>query len=176
MVRRPRRRLLRTAVVTALSAALALPTVGAVAAPASAAEEAAEFKALVFSKTAGFRHDSIPTGIATIQALGAANDFEVDATENADAFTDANLAQYDVVIWLSTTGDVLNASQQAAFERYIQNGGGYAGVHAASDTEYDRRALRVDDGTPTPSTTGRGTASWSVPTSPTTRPACRRLR
>jgi cytochrome c len=92
---------------------------------------------LVFSKTAGFRHsDSIPQGIAAIQQLGAANDFQVTATEDATAFTDANLQQFDVVVFLSTTGDVLNADQQAAFERYIQSGGGYAGIHAASDTEY----------------------------------------
>lgn len=136
MVRRPRWRLLRTAVVTALSAALALPTVGAISAPASAAE-AADFKALVFSKTTGFRHDSIPAGIAAIRSLATANNFEVDATEDAAAFTDANLAQYDVVIWLSTTGDVLTTTQQAAFERYIAAGGGYAGIHSASDTEYD---------------------------------------
>ena len=65
------------------------------------------------------------------------NGFAVDATEDAGAFTDANLAKYDVVIFLCTTGDVLNATQQAAFERYIQGGGGYAGIHSASDTEYD---------------------------------------
>src|SRR5215207_8748528 len=91
---------------------------------------------LVFSKTAGFRHDSIPQGIAAIQQLGTDNGFEVDATEDAAAFTDANLAQYDVVVFLSTTGDVLNDTQQAAFERFIQAGGGYAGVHSAADTEY----------------------------------------
>ncbi len=95
------------------------------------------FRALVFSKTAAFRHDSIPAGIAAIQGLGARNGFGVDATEDAAAFTDRNLARYDVVIWLSTTGDVLDDTQQAAFERYIRAGGGYAGIHAASDTEYD---------------------------------------
>jgi len=73
-------------------------------------------KVLVFSKTAGFRHDSIPQGIAAIQALGTANGFTVDATEDAAQFTDANLAQYDVVVFLSTTGDVLNDAQQTAFE------------------------------------------------------------
>ncbi len=93
-------------------------------------------RVLVFSKTAGFRHDSIPQGIAAIQALGAANDFAVDATEDAAQFTDANLARYDVVVFLSTTGDVLNDDQQAAFERYIESGGGFAGIHAAADTEY----------------------------------------
>ena len=65
------------------------------------------------------------------------NDFQVDHTEDATAFRDAVLSHYDAVVFLSTTGDVLNATQQAAFERYIQAGGGYAGIHAAADTEYD---------------------------------------
>jgi len=91
---------------------------------------------LVFSKTGGFRHDSIPQGIAAIRELGTANGFQVTATEDATAFTDANLAQYDVVAFVSTTGEILNDEQQGAFERYIQGGGGYAGIHAASDTEY----------------------------------------
>jgi type 1 glutamine amidotransferase len=94
-------------------------------------------KVLVFSKTAGFRHSSIPAGIAAIRQLGAANGFAVDATEDAQAFTTANLAQYQAVVWLSTTGDVLDATQQAAFQSYIGAGGGYVGVHAAADTEYD---------------------------------------
>ncbi|WP_049570944.1 ThuA domain-containing protein [Streptomyces sp. SBT349] len=95
------------------------------------------FNALVFSKTAGFRHDSIPAGIAAIEDLGEENGFEVTATEDAAVFNDAELAQYEVVVWLSTTGDVLNEDQQGAFERYVAGGGGYAGVHAAADTEYD---------------------------------------
>ncbi|MGH1364892.1 MAG: ThuA domain-containing protein [Calditrichia bacterium] len=94
------------------------------------------FKVLVFSKTAGFRHGSIPDGIAAIQLLGMQNLFDVDATENAADFTDANLAQYDAVIFLNTTGDVLNDTQQEAFERYIRANGGFVGIHAASDTEY----------------------------------------
>src|SRR3954471_9191938 len=101
----------------------------------SAAADALE-KVLVFSKTAGFRHDSIPAGIAAIQQLGQSNDFTVDTTEDGAKFTDANLAQYDVVVFLSTTGDVLDDTQQAAFERYIRAGGGYVGIHAAADTEY----------------------------------------
>ncbi|MEW2431512.1 ThuA domain-containing protein [Micromonospora sp. NPDC047644] len=102
-------------------------------APKAAADP---FSVLIFSKTAGFRHDSIPTGIAAIQQLGAANGFTVDNSEDGAAFNDANLAKYKAVIWLSTTGDVLNADQQAAFERYVKAGGGYVGIHAASDTEY----------------------------------------
>lgn len=92
---------------------------------------------LVFSKTAGFRHDSIPDGIAAIQQLGEENGFTVEATEDAAQFTPENLAQYDAVVWLSTTGDVLDEAQQTAFEEYVRAGGGYAGVHAAADTEYD---------------------------------------
>ncbi|MEE6260404.1 ThuA domain-containing protein [Plantactinospora sonchi] len=106
-------------------------------APAPAPAPAEPFSVLVFSKTAGFRHDSIPAGIAAIRQLGTEHGFTVDATEDAGAFTEQNLARYQAVVWLSTTGDVLDADQQTAFERYIQAGGGYAGVHAASDTEYD---------------------------------------
>ncbi|MEM8485905.1 MAG: ThuA domain-containing protein [Bacteroidota bacterium] len=95
------------------------------------------FTALVFSKTAGFRHDSIEAGIAAIKELAVIHNFELDATEDAAAFTDANLANYEVVIFLSTTGDILNDDQQAAFERYIRAGGGFVGIHAAADTEYD---------------------------------------
>src|SRR4051794_11839934 len=65
------------------------------------------YKVLVFSATAGFRHDSIPDGIVAIRTLGSNNNFSVDATEDATLFTDANLAQYKAVIFLSTTGDVL---------------------------------------------------------------------
>jgi type 1 glutamine amidotransferase len=91
---------------------------------------------LVFSKTTGFRHDSIDEGIAAIKQLGSDNDFQVDASEDASVFSDAILSHYDAVIFLSTTGDPLNDTQQAAFERYIRGGGGYAGIHAAADTEY----------------------------------------
>jgi len=96
------------------------------------------FNALIFSKTAAFRHtECIPSGTVAIAQMAQRNGFTVDATENAADFNDANLAKYDVVIFLCTTGDVLNGAQQTAFEHYIQGGGGYAGIHSASDTEYD---------------------------------------
>lgn len=105
--------------------------------PASSAQAAdAAYDVLVFSKTAGFRHDSIPQGIQAVRDLGAANNFTVTATEDANAFTTANLGQYEAVVFLNTTGDVLNDTQQAAFESYIRGGGGYVGVHSAADTEY----------------------------------------
>jgi cytochrome c len=126
-----------TVLATVTAMASAPSTAAAAPRPAQPGVQHDEFSVLVFSKTAGFRHDSIPAGIAAIRQLGLDNHFAVTATEDAAAFTDANLAGYAAVIWLSTTGDVLNAEQQAAFERYIQAGGGYVGIHAASDTEYD---------------------------------------
>ena len=95
------------------------------------------YDVLVFSKTAGFRHDSIPAGIQALRELGAANGFAVTATEDASVFTAASLASYEAVVFLSTTGDVLDATQQAAFESYVEGGGGYLGIHAAADTKYD---------------------------------------
>ncbi|MEU9210924.1 ThuA domain-containing protein [Streptomyces sp. NPDC048415] len=121
--------------ILTVSAAAAL-LIGCVSGPA-ASKDADGGRVLVFSKTAGFRHDSIPDGIAAVRELGAANGFAVDATEDAGAFTSKNLARYDAVVFLSTTGDVLDDTQQTAFERYINRGGGYVGIHAAADTEYD---------------------------------------
>lgn len=95
------------------------------------------FRVLVFSKTEGFRHSSIPTGIAAITQLGQEYGFIVEATENAALFNFENLQKFEVIIFLSTTGDVLSIEQQNAFEQYIHNGGGFVGIHAASDTEYD---------------------------------------
>ncbi len=96
-----------------------------------------EPKVLVFSKTMGFKHASIPNGIAAIQKLGKEHNFLVDTTKNSAFFEEDSLKQYAAIIFLSTTGDVLDARQEAAFERYIQAGGGFVGVHAATDTEYD---------------------------------------
>ncbi|MEU8819264.1 ThuA domain-containing protein [Actinoplanes sp. NPDC048796] len=116
-------------------AAAVLLTLAGTGGPARAAD--APYDVLVFSKTAAFRHDAIPAGIQLIRELGAANSFTVTATEDAGQFTAANLAQFEAVVFLNTTGDVLNSTQQTAFENYIRAGGGYVGVHAASDTEYD---------------------------------------
>ncbi|HEY5931002.1 MAG TPA: ThuA domain-containing protein [Burkholderiales bacterium] len=105
-------------------------------APASAEDDPA-FAVLVFSRTAGFRHDSIAAGIDAIQAIGAQDGFRVDASEDAGVFTDANLSKYRVVIFLSTTGEILNSAQQAAFQGFIRRGGGFVGIHSATDTAYD---------------------------------------
>jgi type 1 glutamine amidotransferase len=106
------------------------------ASPLTSANGAA-FSALIFSKTTGFRHSSIPNGIDAIAALGQQNGFNVDTTEESSLFTDEYLANYQVVIFLCTTGTVLDDAQKAAFERFIAAGNGYVGIHSATDTEYD---------------------------------------
>lgn len=94
-------------------------------------------KVLVFTKTQGYRHAAIPLGVAAIQKLGSENGFEVDTTADSKRFNENELKHYGAVIFLNTTGNVLTGEQQTAFERYIQAGGGFAGVHAAADTEYE---------------------------------------
>lgn len=99
--------------------------------------QAQQKKILVFSKTSGFHHQSIATGIPAIQQLGARNNFGVDSTTDSTWFNPARLKQYAAVVFLNTTGNVLSEDEQQAFENYIRSGGGYVGVHAAADTEYD---------------------------------------
>jgi type 1 glutamine amidotransferase len=98
---------------------------------------AQKYRVLVFSKTAGFHHQSIAQGVPAIQKLGIENKFGVDTTTDSTKFTPANLKKYAAVIFLNTTGNVLGAEEQLAFEQYIRAGGGFVGVHAATDTEYD---------------------------------------
>lgn len=92
---------------------------------------------LVFSKTAGFRHESIEPGKAALEKMAQEKGFNVVFTEDATQFNNTNLRNFNAVIFLNTTGDVLDPAQQDAFERYIQAGGGYVGIHAATDTEYE---------------------------------------
>ncbi len=96
-----------------------------------------DFNVLVFSKTEGYRHASIADGKRALLQLGQERGFRADTTEDAAAFTEANLKNYHVVVFLNTTGDVLDEAQQLAFTRFIQAGGGFVGIHAAADTEYD---------------------------------------
>ncbi len=103
----------------------------------SAAEAQPQLDVLVFTKTAGFRHGSIAAGVTAINTLGTANGFTVTQSEDASIMTDQGLEPFEVVVFLSTTGDILDLAQQNAFERYIQSGGGFVGIHAATDTEYN---------------------------------------
>ncbi|GAA4410398.1 lectin [Actinokineospora soli] len=118
-----------------VAAAITGAALAATTTPASAADTA--YDVLVFSKTVGFRHDAIPAGTQAIRELGAANNFTVTATEDASVFNATSLSKYEAVVFLLTTGDVLDAAQQTAFENYIRAGGGYLGVHSAADTEYN---------------------------------------
>jgi uncharacterized protein len=114
---------------------LVLSVLGLLAASVARAEQ---FSVLLFSKTAGWHHESILEGVTAIRNLGKLHDFTVFWTEDAKrVFNDTELKKYKAVIFLSTTGDALNDEQQAAFERFIKAGGGFVGIHAAADTEYD---------------------------------------
>jgi len=106
------------------------------ASPADATA-AGPFRVLLFSRTTGFRHDSIGTAIAALTELQGPGGYLVEATEDPVQFSADNLARFRVVVFLLTTGDVLDPEQQAAFEGWIAGGGGYLGVHSAADTEYD---------------------------------------
>ena len=92
---------------------------------------------LVFSKTAGFHHSSIPVGVKSLQDLGAKNGFNVDTTTNSNYFNEDSLKKYAAIIFFNSTGDLLSGNEEIALERYIQSGGGYVGIHAAADAEYD---------------------------------------
>ena len=103
----------------------------------SCSKKAGKPKILIFSKTSGYHHESIANGNEAIQKLGGKNNFDVDTTSDASMFQEDTLKKYSAIVFLSTTGDVLDYLQEAAFERYIQAGGGYMGIHAAADCEYD---------------------------------------
>lgn len=94
-------------------------------------------RVLAFTRTTGFRHDSIPDALDALRRIGGESGFDVDVTEDPAAFRDANLAAYRAVVFLLTTGDVLDEDGQSALERFVASGGGWVGVHSASDTEYD---------------------------------------
>jgi cytochrome c len=96
-----------------------------------------DIKVLVFSKTVSYRHESISAGIEAIRALGKQQGFQVDTTEKSESFNEKILKNYNVIVFLNTTGDVLNDAQQLEMNRWVQAGGGFVGIHAAADTEYD---------------------------------------
>ena len=105
--------------------------------PAPEQEDEPTHRVLVFTKTVGFRHSSIPDGVEAVRKIGVSRGWTIEHTEDSETFTEESLADYDAVVFLSTTGDVLDDAQQEAFEKFIQSGKGYMGIHAAADTEYD---------------------------------------
>ncbi|MGL6162064.1 ThuA domain-containing protein [Microbulbifer sp.] len=121
----------RGLIAAALTAgALLLPSI------VPAVEDADKPRILVFSKTEGWRHDSIIDGKRAMLELGLREGFAVDISENASLFNSETLDSYDAVVFLSTTGKLFNTRQRGAFERYIRSGGGFVGIHSAADTEY----------------------------------------
>ncbi|KAI0378490.1 glycosyl hydrolase [Hypomontagnella monticulosa] len=92
------------------------------------------FSVLVFSKTAGYRHESIPAGIESIKRLGISSSaFTVDASEDASVINIENLSRYTVVIFLQTSGNFLDDDQLASLQSYVRGGGGFVGIHCAAD-------------------------------------------
>jgi uncharacterized protein len=96
-----------------------------------------QFKALLVTTTNGWHHESLHSGVLAIQQLGVKNFFDVVLFENPKGFNDKYLEQFKVVIFLNTTGDILDTAQQKVMERFIRSGKGFVGIHSASDTEYD---------------------------------------
>ncbi|MAW96086.1 MULTISPECIES: ThuA domain-containing protein [unclassified Leeuwenhoekiella] len=92
---------------------------------------------LIFTKTNGFRHASIETGVAALREIAAENHWAVTHSEDSLIFTPERLKDTDLVIFLNTTGDIFGEAQEKAFKKYIEDGGRFFGIHAASDTEYD---------------------------------------
>jgi type 1 glutamine amidotransferase len=119
------------------STAAGAATGGAAAQAGVGGDGPREVSLLVFSRTVEYRHDSIPAGVQALTKLASDRGWQLAATEDASKFSDAGLASYNAVIFLSTTGDVLDDAEQAAFERFIRAGKGFIGIHSATDTEYD---------------------------------------
>lgn len=94
-------------------------------------------KVLVFSRTNGYRHASIPTSIKTLFELGEERHWQVTATEDQQLLSEAFLRQFDVLVFMNTNGDVLEPPQREAIMKFYQSGKGFVGVHSASATEYD---------------------------------------
>src|SRR5438270_9416001 len=93
-------------------------------------------RVLIFTKTTGYHHASIPDGVAAIEKLGKEHGFDTDTTSNSELFTLKNLKKYAAVVFVSTTGDLFNEDQKTALVNYMKSGGGYVGIHAAADAEY----------------------------------------
>ncbi len=99
---------------------------------------AEQFNALLITKTDGWHHEAINEGVDAMRALAKKHHFNLTWEENVGKeINDESLKKYDVVVFMLTTGNVLNDEQQAAMERFIQSGKGYVGIHSASDTEYE---------------------------------------
>ncbi|MDR2981220.1 MAG: ThuA domain-containing protein [Puniceicoccales bacterium] len=99
-------------------------------------EKDTPFEVLVYTRTQSFKHGSIPNGVAALEKMAPANDFTVQQTDDPAAFTDENLKRFAVVVFMNTSGNVLDDTGKAALKKFVESGGGFVGLHAATDTEF----------------------------------------
>ncbi len=105
--------------------------------PNGFAQQGAQFRVLVFSKTKGFRHQSIPDGVVALKKLAKENMFDIFTTEDEDFITDDNLKGFDAMVLMSTTGTIFNEQQKNSVQKFVRQGKGVVGIHSATDTEYE---------------------------------------
>lgn len=97
-----------------------------------------QFRVLMTTKTDGWHHESIAEAVPAMRKLAQKHQFELVWEENLDlVFTEESLEKFDVVMFVLTTGNILNPEQQNLLEKFMQSGKGFVGVHSASDTEYE---------------------------------------
>jgi len=105
--------------------------------PSTTSAQQKQFKALLVTTTRGWHHESLHSGVIAIKEMGVKNFFDVVLWEDPNGFTDKYVEQFQVIIFVNTTGDIFDSAQQKVMERFIESGKGYVGIHSASDTEYD---------------------------------------
>jgi uncharacterized protein len=92
---------------------------------------------LLFTKSTGFRHSSsIEASKLIMVELAKKNNWFLYETENGAVFNATQLAKFSVVIFDNSTGRLLNEEQKASFEKYVENGGSYMGIHGAGDNSH----------------------------------------
>ena len=101
---------------------------------------------LVFSKTNGYRHiDSIAAGGEALRSMASTRGWALVHTENGAVFNAQDLARFDAVVFLNTSGDVLDAAQELVFQRWLEAGGGWLGIHAAGDDSHAAWQWYIDN-------------------------------
>lgn len=99
--------------------------------------QAKQFNVLLFTKTVDWHHESIHDAVTAMRNLSEKHDFALQWHEDSTRFNDKFLAQFDVIVLINTSGDIFTDDQQEAFQRFIQAGKGFVGVHSAAYTEYE---------------------------------------
>ena len=136
----PTRKILLFFIGMALFSSIALPqhsVGGRSQAEESGGQSKQGMNVLVFTKTVGFYHDSKPNAIKAFYEIAHENKWQITFTEDSTMFSEKELSKYNVMVFLLTTGNnLLNDEEKTALQTYVENGGGFVGVHSATDTEY----------------------------------------